>query len=152
MHISTESNFNITNFPFPSGNIPSSPTYGVFISQLIRYAMACSSYECFILMASQDMDMSKSLRKFYGRYGDLIKKYEVPLSRMLNNILKGDLMQWNHPFIRHYFVTLLLNWTLLPNLTITQLREVSIEHLQRVRHANRGRLLLQTSGPALLHA
>ena len=40
-------NFHITNFPFLSSNIPSSPTYGVFISQLIRYARACSSYECF---------------------------------------------------------------------------------------------------------
>ena len=43
-------NFHITNFPFltTSSNIPSSPAYGVFISQLIRYAKACSSYECFI--------------------------------------------------------------------------------------------------------
>ena len=39
-------NFHITNFPFLSSNIPSSPAYGVFISQLIRYARACSSYEC----------------------------------------------------------------------------------------------------------
>ena len=44
-------NFHITNFPFPSSNIPSSPAYGVFISQLIRYARASSSYECFILRA-----------------------------------------------------------------------------------------------------
>ena len=42
-------NFHITNFPFLSRNIPSSPAYGVFISQLIRYARACSSYGCFIL-------------------------------------------------------------------------------------------------------
>ena len=41
-------NFHITNFPFLSSNIPSSPAYGIFISQLIRYARACSSYECFI--------------------------------------------------------------------------------------------------------
>ena len=43
--------FHITNFPFMSSYIPSSPAYGVFISQLIRYARACSSYECFILRA-----------------------------------------------------------------------------------------------------
>ena len=42
-------NFHITNFPFLSNNVPSSPAYGVFISQLIRYARACSAYECFIL-------------------------------------------------------------------------------------------------------
>ena len=57
-------NFHITNFPFLSSNIPSSPAYGVFISQLIRYARACSSYGCFILrgrdfhLSSSDRDMS----------------------------------------------------------------------------------------------
>ena len=57
-------NFHITNFQFLSSNIPSSPAYGVFISQLIRYARACSSYECFILrrrdfhLSSSDRDMS----------------------------------------------------------------------------------------------
>ena len=44
-------NFHITNFPFLSSNIPSSPAYGVFISQHIRYPRACSSYECCILRA-----------------------------------------------------------------------------------------------------
>ena len=44
-------NFHITNFPFLGSNIPSSPAYGMFISQLIRYARACSAYECFILRA-----------------------------------------------------------------------------------------------------
>ena len=39
-------NFHITNFPFLNSNIQSSPAFGVFISQLIRYARACSSYEC----------------------------------------------------------------------------------------------------------
>ena len=46
-------NFHITNFPFLSSNIPTSPTYGVFISQPIRYARACSSYGCFILRATR---------------------------------------------------------------------------------------------------
>ena len=46
-------NFHITNFPFLSSNIPTSLAYGVFISQLIRYARACSSYECFILRTTR---------------------------------------------------------------------------------------------------
>ena len=45
--------FHITNFPFLSSNIPTSPAYGVFISQLIRYVRACSSYECFIQRATR---------------------------------------------------------------------------------------------------
>ena len=97
-------NFYITNFPFLCSNIPSSPAYGVFISQLIRYARACSSYECFILRA---MRLSNKLlgqgyvkerlksffKKFYGRYVDLTKQYEVPLSRMLHDILEDDHIQ-----------------------------------------------------------
>ena len=97
-------NFHITNFPFLSSNIPSSPAYGVFISQLIRYARACSSYECFILRARRLSSkllkqgylaerLKSSFRKFYGRYGDLIQQYEVSLSRMLNDILILD-QQW----------------------------------------------------------
>ena len=42
-----EFNFNISKFPFLSSNISPLPAYGVFISNLIRYARACSSYECF---------------------------------------------------------------------------------------------------------
>ena len=106
-------NFHITNFPFLSSNIPSSPAYGVFISQLIRYARASSSYECFILRAVRLSNkllgqgyvkerLKSSLRKFYGRYGDLIKQYEVPLSRMLHDILDDDHLQWHPPLIRHY--------------------------------------------------
>ena len=37
-------NFDIVNFPFLSSNIPQSPAYGVFVSQLIRYARAASLY------------------------------------------------------------------------------------------------------------
>ena len=96
--------FHITNFPFLSSNIPSSPAYGVFISQLIRYSRACSSYECFILRARRLSSkllkqgylverLKSSFRKFYGRYGDLIQQYEVSLSRMLNDILILD-QQW----------------------------------------------------------
>ena len=91
-------NFHITNFPFLSSNIPTSPAYGVFISQLIRYARACFSYGCFILRATRLSNklleqgyvkerLKSSLRKFYGRYGDLIQQYEVSLSQMLNDIL-----------------------------------------------------------------
>ena len=131
-----------------------------FISQLIRYARACSSYECFILRAArlssklfwQEYVMERlksSLRKFYGRYGDLIKHYELSLSQMLHDILGHDHIQWHPQLIRHYtnlrtyYRTCLYNrfWLLLPNFGGCH------RTLQRVRLANRGRLLLRTPGP-----
>ena len=42
-------NFNIVNFPFLSSNIPQSPAYGVYVSQLIRYARASSAYSDFLV-------------------------------------------------------------------------------------------------------
>ena len=106
-------NFHITNFPFLSSNITSSPVYGVVISQHIRYARASCSYECFILGAVRLSNkllgqgyakerLKSYLRKFYRRYGDLIKQYEVPLSRMLHDILDDDHLQRHPPLIRHY--------------------------------------------------
>ena len=106
-------NFHITNFSFLSSNISSSTVYGVFISQLIQYARACSSYECFILRAvllSNKLleqgyvkeSLKSSVRKFYGRYGNLAKQYEVSLSRMLHDILENDHIQWHPQLIRHY--------------------------------------------------
>ena len=97
-------NFHITNFPFLSSNIPSSPAYGVFISQHLRCAKAYSSYGCFIqratLLSSKLIGqgyviehLKSSFRKFYGRYGDLIKYYEVSLSQMLHDILRHDHIQ-----------------------------------------------------------
>ena len=141
-------NFHITNFPFLSSNIPTSPAYDVFISQLIRYARVCPSYECFILRATRVSNklleqgyvkerLKSSLRKFYRRYGDLIKQYEVSLSQMLNDILWPDHIQWQHP----------TDQTLYRTRPFTEFLVVSIEYFRRMWHADRGRLLIRTPGP-----
>jgi hypothetical protein len=41
-------NFKIINFPNMCSNIPASPAYGVYISQLIRYPRASSNYSDFL--------------------------------------------------------------------------------------------------------
>ena len=46
--------------------------------------------------------LKSSLRKFYGRYGDLIKNYEVSLSQILHGILGHDHIQRHPPLIRHF--------------------------------------------------
>ena len=40
-------NFEIVNFPFLDGVVPRSPSYGVYISQLIRFARMCSNVDDF---------------------------------------------------------------------------------------------------------
>jgi hypothetical protein len=45
-------NFSIVNFPYLCSNIPVSPAYGVHISQLIRYARACSAHDQFLVRGS----------------------------------------------------------------------------------------------------
>ena len=60
---------------------------GVYISQLIRYARYCSHYDDFRYRRKCLVDrllsqgyialrLEKSLKKFYGRYQDLIEKYQ----------------------------------------------------------------------------
>ena len=86
--------FNIVNFLFLSSNIPSSPSYGVYISQLIRYARCCSYYDgfgyCHKLLVGRLLPqrykvkcVRNSLKKLYGRYPDLIGKYQRSVKDMI---------------------------------------------------------------------
>ena len=78
--------FRIVSFPFLSSNIPSRLSFGVYISQLIKYARCCSYYDDFgyrhkLLvdrLLSQGYEVKRlrnSFKKFCGRYPDLIGKY-----------------------------------------------------------------------------
>ena len=86
-----EFSFPIVNFPFIEGNIPNSPAYGVFVSQLIRYARANQRYPDFVQRSSQLISKLLSqgylparlrctFKKFYGRHYDLIDKYDKSMS------------------------------------------------------------------------
>ena len=79
--------FHIVNFPFLSINISSGPSHAVHISQLIRYARCCSSYDDFrhrykmlverlVSQGYRYERLRNSFKKFYGRYQDFIVKYE----------------------------------------------------------------------------
>ena len=92
--------FHIVNFPHLSSNIPSGPSYGVYISQLIRYARCCSHYDDFRYrhkclvdrLLSQgyiDLRLEKSFKKFCGRYQDLIEKYQRSVNVMVNDSFPG---------------------------------------------------------------
>ena len=86
--------FHTVNFPFLSINIPSS--YGLYISQLIRNARCCSHYDDFRYRHKNLVDrllsqgyialrLEKSFKKFYGRYQDLIEKYQRSVKVMVND-------------------------------------------------------------------
>ena len=85
--------FYIVNFLFMSSNIPSAPAYGVYASQLIRYAHCCSNYSDFLLhhmalvtrLLSQGYKLnclSNTFRKFYGRHTDLVGQYKKNVCQM----------------------------------------------------------------------
>ena len=82
--------FHIVNFPFMSSNIPSAPAYGVYASQLIRYAL---NYGDFLLrykalvtrLLSQSYKVnrfSNTFKKFYGRDMDLVGQYKKNVCQM----------------------------------------------------------------------
>ena len=90
-------NFTIINFPHLSSNIPSSPAYGIYISQLIRYSRACSHYKDFLgrakllttkLLGQQFLlpRLKSSFKKFYGRHHDLVGCYQSSVTSMMTDI------------------------------------------------------------------
>ena len=95
--------FHIVNFPFLSSNIPSGPSYGVYISQLIRYARCCSHYDDFryrhkclvdrlLSQGYKALRLEKSFKKFYGRYQDLIEKYRRSVNAMVSDSFPGQFL------------------------------------------------------------
>ena len=58
-------NFQIVNFPFLDGDIPRSTSYGIYISQLIRFARACSNVKSFNEQNILLTDPSFQLKTFF---------------------------------------------------------------------------------------
>ena len=101
-------NFEILNFPFLDGDVPRSPSYGVYISQLIRFARVCSNVDDFnsrnLFLTSKLLKQGyryhkirKAFSKFYHRHSELIVKYNIVLKTPLQQgisepIFYGDLV------------------------------------------------------------
>ena len=87
-------NFAIVNFPFLDGDVPRSPSYGVYISQLIPFAIVYSNIDDFnkrklILTAKllkqgyRYHKIQKAFSTFYHRHSELIVKYNIGLKTLL---------------------------------------------------------------------
>ena len=65
-------NFEIVNFPIHDGDVPRSPSYGVYISQLIRFARVCSHVDDF---NNRNKVLNSELLKQGYRYHKLRKVF-----------------------------------------------------------------------------
>ena len=79
------------------GYIPVSPGYGVYVSQLIRYARASTEYDSFLnrgrLLTNKLFTqryckprLIKTIKKFYGRHHDIVDKFGVSISKLVSDI------------------------------------------------------------------
>ena len=89
-------NFKIINYPNMCSNIPASPAYGVFISQLIRYARTSSNYSDFLKRyvhlrkrllneGYAQIRLIRSFKNFIFRYQDLVEIYSVSAETIIND-------------------------------------------------------------------
>ena len=88
-------NFEIVNFPFLDGDVPRSPSYSVYNSQLIRFARVCSDFDDFnnrnlfltaklLKQGYRYHKIRNAFSKFYHRHSELIVKYNIGLKLFCN--------------------------------------------------------------------
>ena len=100
--------FDIVNFPFLDGDVPRSTSYGVYISQLIRFARVSGRVVDFnarnksltaklLQQGCRYHGLRKTFSKFYRRHYKLVSKFSVGLRALLRRGLSepefcGDLV------------------------------------------------------------
>ena len=100
--------FDVVNFPFLDGDVPRSTSYGVYISQLIRFARVSSHVADFnarnksltaklLQQGYRYHILRKNFSKFYRRHYELVSKFNVGLKTLLHQGLSepefyGDLV------------------------------------------------------------
>ena len=100
--------FYIVNFPFMDGDVSRSTSYGVYISQLIRFARVSSHVADFnarnksltvrlLQKGYRYHKFRKTFSKFYRRHYELVSKFSVGLKTLLHQGLSepefyGDLI------------------------------------------------------------
>ena len=96
--------FDIINFPFLDGDVPRRPSYGVYISQLIRFTRVCSHVDDFntrnkcltaklLKQGYRYHKLRKAFSKFYRRHYKLISKFIVGLKSLTSRPI-GTRILW----------------------------------------------------------
>ena len=86
--------FDLVNFPVLDGDVPRRTSYGVYISQLIRFARASSNLNDFnyrnkaltaklLRQGCRYFKLCQAFSKFYRRHSALLEKYSVSLKTLL---------------------------------------------------------------------
>ena len=81
------------NFPYLDSNIPNNPAYGIYISQLVRYARICSDKREFkarnknLLKKLEKQGCNKKILektfvKFYRSHYDEVQKYGASVKEL----------------------------------------------------------------------
>ena len=94
--------FDIVNFTFLDGDVPRSTSYGVYISQLIRFARVSSHVVDFnarnksltaklLQQGYRYHKLRKTFSKFYRRHYELVSKFSVGLKTLLHQ----EVPPWN---------------------------------------------------------
>ena len=94
-------NFDIVNFPHLDGDVPRATSYGVYISQLIRFARGCSDVRDFntrnfrltsrlLQQGYRFHKLRKTFSKFYYRNSEILNKYNSNLKALLCSIAHPD--------------------------------------------------------------
>ena len=89
--------YDIVNFPFLYGDVPHSTSYGVYISQLIRFARVFSHVADFntrnkslpakrLQQGYRYHKLRKIFSKFYRRHYEVVSKFNVGLKLLLHQI------------------------------------------------------------------
>ena len=101
-------NFEIVNFPFLDGDVPRSPSNGIYISKLIRFARVCFNVDDInnrnlfltaklLKQGYRHHKIRKAFSKFYSKHSELIVKYNIGIKTLLQQgisepIFYGDLV------------------------------------------------------------
>ena len=106
------SNFDIVNFPFLSSNIPTSPAYGVYISQLVRISRICEKYSDFVqrhyILTSRLIrqrfvysKLCRAFKCFSHKYSHLLGAYNVSIRNLIHDGICLPLSLNKHVTCRH---------------------------------------------------
>jgi len=96
--------FDIVNFPCFDGDVPLSPSYRTYLSQLISVATVCNKVEDFndrnSIISGKLLEhcflyhkLRESFAKFYNRHFDLVKRLIIPLYIWLKGYIASTILR-----------------------------------------------------------